>query len=373
LAQLPIQSLEELLRALGRERSLRGRLRVLGRSWQLLRSLSPAERERVAMRVGSRWAWKRLEKSFLRDGELDETEQLVGRVFERLGDSDPAELRRLASLVRSRDRAGAQDLLLMTLREALEEEADAGEAGGRETQAPAAQPPDEPPERRVPPAAAEPPPERRPPAAAETPSKPPPPRRAGPSPSTEPEPELVDDAAGVLASSLARPVEAAAEPPPPTPVAAPEPPLSALAVPPEQRPPFGALGAPREQRAPFGALGGAERIRRLRALQREGVAAELGREGRARLVASLGGGWASRRALSHMIAAGALDDLDEALRLVAALARPSQQSWCLADLIEHWPLDEEGRARVLGAAPSDAARLRLARRAAAASGCPGAG
>lgn len=349
MAQLPIESLEELLRALGRERSLRGRLRVLGHSWQLLRSLSPAERERVALRMGSSWAWKRLEKSFLRDGHLDDTEQLVGRVFERLGDSDPGELRRLASLVRSRDREGAQDLLLMTLREALEEEADAGEAGlaaERETQGRAAESPEERLEERVSVAPAEAPP------------APPPPPRAEPEPGPARKPELVDSAAGVLASSLARPVESAElAPPPPALALAPEP---AAAAPPARRP------------VP-GALGGAERLRSLRALQREGAAAELGREGRARLVESLGGGWASRRALSRMIAARALDDLDEALRLVAALARPSQQSWCLADLIEHWPLDEQARARVLGAAPSDAARRRLARRAHAAPGSPTAG
>jgi hypothetical protein len=95
LAGHPIESLEALLRALARERSLRGRLRVLGHSWKLLRSLTPAEREKVALRLGSNWAWKRLEKSFLRDGDLDETEQFVGRVFERLGDADPKELRKL--------------------------------------------------------------------------------------------------------------------------------------------------------------------------------------------------------------------------------------------------------------------------------------
>jgi hypothetical protein len=369
LAQLPIESLEELLRALGRERSLRGRLRVLGRSWELLRSLSPAERERVAMRVGSRWAWKRLEKSFLRDGELDETEQLVGRVFERLGDSEPGELRRLASLVRSRDRAGAQDLLLMTLREALEEEADADEAApAAEVAAHAARAPDagrlavdEAPDAAeplgvdetpdaAPPLAADAAPEAvEAPVADATPPEPAPPPRAEPPAWPAREPELVDSAAGVLASSLARPVPVAEAAP---------------------RPGF----APELEPAPasFGGLVGVERLRRLRDLQRAGAAAELGREGRARLLEALGGGWASRRALSRMIAAHALDDLDEALRLVAGLVRPSQQSWCLADLIEHWPLDEQARARVLGAAPSDAARRRLARRVAALPRGPGA-
>ena len=101
MAASPITSLEDLLKALSRERSLGGRLRVLGHSWTLLRSLSPAQREKVALRIGSQWAWKRVEKAFLSDGELSENERLVGRVFERMGDSEPGELRKLARTMRS--------------------------------------------------------------------------------------------------------------------------------------------------------------------------------------------------------------------------------------------------------------------------------
>jgi hypothetical protein len=132
VAGAPTANLEQLLRELAKQRSLRGRLRVLGHSWTLLRSLSPPQREQVALRLGSQWAWKRVEKAFLKDGELSENEQLVGRAFERMGGSDPGELRKLARMLREGDRAGAQDLLRMTLTEALEEEAEDGEAAKEE-------------------------------------------------------------------------------------------------------------------------------------------------------------------------------------------------------------------------------------------------
>lgn len=356
MAGLPIESLDELLRALGRERSLRGRLRVLGRAWKLLRALPPAEREKVALRLGSNWAWKRVEKSFLRDGELDETEQLVGRVFEQLGDADPGDLRELAALVRKGDRQGAQDLLLMTLQEALEEEAAEGEAlhGDIETAAAEATPRDAPRDdvglsvedvmdaRQSATAQA---------VRVDSPPEPPP-----------VEAQVVDSAAAVLASALARPVAPSSEPAPP--VEAPTPPRAA---PVEQRP----TPRPRELPAsrplepiPTAGTGGADRLRVLRALdRRERAGAELGREGRARLVEALGGGWASRRALSRMIAAGALDDVAEALALIGRLTRTGQRIWCLADLVEHGRLDDDEVARVLDAAPTDAARRRLARRA----------
>ena len=44
----------------------------------------------------------------------------------------------------------------------------------------------------------------------------------------------------------------------------------------------------------------------------------------------------------------------------------------LADLIAHWSLDRDGVERVIAAAPTDFARLRLARRALASGGTGGA-
>jgi len=108
---------------------------------------------------------------------------------------------------------------------------------------------------------------------------------------------------------------------------------------------------------------GAERLRVLRSLQAdERPGADLGRSGRARLLESLGDGWAARRALSRMIACHSLDGLDEALALIALLGGSGQRIWCLSDLIEHWPLDDAAKQRVLEAAPTDAARRRLAHR-----------
>jgi hypothetical protein len=375
----PIANLEELLRALAKERSLRGRLRVLGHSWTLLRSLSPGQREQVALRLGSKWAWKRVEKAFLKDGELSENEQLVGRAFEGLAESDPGELRKLARMIREGDGAGAQDLLLMTLTEALEEEAEEDEAlapqlieleGESEV--------------------------------------------AGESES-EPEAllvsERIDRAEDVLASSLARPVEESKsesesesepesesesepspkpdpkpalqplpKPPPklvlkpepvaprafPTPTAAPQAPETEPAA--RASTPAPSPSAPELPIALAAGDSGADRFRVLRALQRSTQpGADLGPEGRAALLESLGGGWASRRALSRMIRTRSLDGLDEALHLIAELLRPGQQAWCLADLLAHWELGPDQLDRILEAAPSDAARRRLTHRRAAAA------
>jgi len=128
VSQRPIESLEELFALLGRERSLRGRLRVLSRAWALLRSLSPKDRERVAFRVGSDWAWKRIERAFLADGDLSEKEEIVGRAFRSLGNADPDDLRGMIATIRSGDFDDRKDLLVSTLAQALEEEVAAGEA-----------------------------------------------------------------------------------------------------------------------------------------------------------------------------------------------------------------------------------------------------
>ncbi|MGH0031899.1 MAG: hypothetical protein ACQGVC_19085 [Myxococcota bacterium] len=336
-----IQSLEELLRALGRERNLRGRLRVLARAWALLRSLSPAQREQVALRVGSRWAWRRIEKSFLRDGELDEAEQMIGTAFQRMGEADPQEIRRLARSIREGDKQTTRDLLMLTLTEALEEEAEE-----REEQEEATPEPEpvvvgqlEEPEA----------------AAAEV-------------------PQVVERPTEVLASSRAR-VVAEPEPAPqpePAPVPAPAPastptpalPAAPVHLPPPAPEPIPLAGPePDPPAAGITQLNGTERLRVLRELQRSDAPAKArGRAGRAELLDALGGGWATRRALSRMIAAGSLDDVDEALEHVRRLGRPGQQTWCLADLLVHGALTGPEIERVLDAAPSDAARRRLARR-----------
>jgi hypothetical protein len=352
VAQGPIASLEDLLRALAKERSLRGRLRVLGHSWKLLRALSPHEREQVALRLGSKWAWKRVEKAFLKDGDLSESEQLVGRAFERMGDSDPAELRKMARMIREGDRAGAQDLLMITLTEALEEEAQEEEALSEEERAAkqlardAAAGQDALREAEVEETLAEDLLEEE----------------------VDDEPTfvsgVVDRAEDVLASTLARPVEEPAPRPAPKPQ-----PVAPRAVPAPVRietkpiPPTPPTPEPSIALAADGS--GGDRLRVLRALQRSPQAgSDLGRAGRAALLESLGGGWASRRALSRMIGTHSLDGVDEAIGLIRTLVRPSQQAWCLGDLIAHWELDPGDLDRILEAAPTDAARRRLSHRCA---------
>ena len=352
MAEAPIANLEGLLRALAKERSLRGRLRVLGHSWKLLRALSPHEREQVALRLGSKWAWKRVEKAFLKDGELSESEELVGRAFERMGSSDPGELREMARMIRDGDRAGAQDLLMMTLTEALEEEAQEEEALSEEERAAKQL-------AREAAAAGE---ALREAEVEETLAEEVLEEAVG----NEPTPlsEAVERAENVVASALARPVEEPAPPPAPKPQ-----PVIPRVVPAPAQDGMKPDSPPPHTSEPSIALAadgnGADRLRVLRALQRSPrPGSDLGRAGRAALVASLGGGWASRRALSRMIRTHSLDGVDEAVHLARTLARPGQQAWCLGDLIAYWELDPGDLDRILEAAPTDAARRRLAHRCA---------
>jgi hypothetical protein len=347
VAHEAIQNLEELLRALGAERNLRGRLRVVGRAWELLKQLSPVEREKVALRLGSSWAWKRLEKSFLADGTLSESESMIGRIFDRMGDADPNELRELAKTVRSGDKARMKDLLLMTLEEALEEEAEDEEAQRTE-----AEPALDTEETDL--DVEELPLEQAPPAEAH-------------------EPEVVESVEGVLASTLAEAVDAR-EPEPAPAIVPPSPPPSApddagWRSPPPLPPaldlegpepePFSAMPATLE-----GGVGGLGRLHLLRALDRqEQPGAGMSRAERIGLIESLGGGWASRRALSCLIRRGGVPDLDEALELVGRLGRPMQQAWCLGDLLERDDLTPADVDRILAAAPTAAVRRRLQHRA----------
>lgn len=374
MADAPIENLSELLGALAKERSLTGRVRVIGRAWKLLRKLSPAERDKVALRMGSRFVWRRLERTFMNDGQLSEDEAAVGRMLERMGDSDPKQLREMARSLRRGDHGAAKDMLTRTVLDALEQEAEDAEISAEHYERFAGL------EREDVEELAE---------------------LAGDVADGEASvAEVVKTAAGVLASSLAEPVaerdedereeepaEAAApKPSPPRPPAAkpitrpapkPKPAAAPSAPPPlDWTMPSWDPPPPPEPPAPLaapdpvaaeGAIDGVGRLRRLRQLSAEDrPGASLGRAGRGRLIASLGGGWASRRALTRMILGRSLDDLDEALGLITGLARPMQQTWCLVDLLEGWDLDADQVARVLAAAPTDAARRRLARRAPAA-------
>jgi hypothetical protein len=126
---------------------------------------------------------------------------------------------------------------------------------------------------------------------------------------------------------------------------------------------------PASEQAPFDTA--RARLAALRRLREEpGHAERLGREGRARLLLRLGGGWPARRAVSELIRSGSFDDLDEALASIERLDTPARRAWCLGDLLERGALDERAAERILAAAPSPAARRRLERRQAARSRAP---
>ncbi|MCP4039810.1 MAG: hypothetical protein GY733_22895, partial [bacterium] len=299
---------------------------------------SPVQRERVALGVGSKWAWERIEKTFLADGKLSDNERMVGRIFERMGSADPRELRELARSIRQGETAGVKDALVETLGEVLEETAAADEIESLVAALPQPEPESEP--------------------------------LAVPEASESLPARLVSDTPEVMASTHAAQSRATPEPrrprfpvrerirldPRPTP--SPEPP----APPPHaaeriEQPEFPATTASE--------FNGADYLRVLRCLERDPApGASDGAAGRSALLVSLGGGWASRRALSCMIRARTLDDLDEALQLTRQLARPGQRLWCLADLLEHWELADGQVDRILEQAPTDAARRRLSHRVA---------
>ena len=123
---LAAAALKQLLGELESARGLRGRLRILARSFDLLRSLDRADRERVALRVGSDWAWKQIERAFMRDGRLSEGERVIQQAFETIGSADPAELREAARRIRARDTEGLEQAAGRTLERILEEDDELG-------------------------------------------------------------------------------------------------------------------------------------------------------------------------------------------------------------------------------------------------------
>ena len=336
---LAAAALKQLLGELESARGLRGRLRILARSFDLLRSLDRADRERVALRVGSDWAWKQIERAFMRDGRLSEGERVIQQAFETIGSADPAELREAARRIRARDTEGLEQAAVRTLERILEEDDELG-ADPAET-------------------------EREPlpgidPAGGEAPHD------------LEAAIETVSHASEELGQGAepAPPGPEGVTPPPPP---AKRPPLPSPALPPIPTltpiPPIPPLGPAALEPSPEATTGppgppsaGVERLRALRLLSSAGSARELGRDGRREFVAGLGGSWATRRAISAMIESGALDDLDEVLSLLDLLDRDSRKTWCLIDLIVRGGLDLAERARVLEAAPNLVARRRIERR-----------
>lgn len=234
----PTSRLGDMLRELSSAPNLREKLRVLRRSWAIVRDLSPDERERIAIALGASWTRQRLDRLLMADGVLGPGEALLSRAVDRLTDVKPGQLRRLADEIRDVDAAAVSDGLRDAPLELL----------GRDDTPPRA-----------------------------------------------------------------------------------EPPLDRSSI--------------RADVAPVSERGAAP-----------------DRSNDLPLIDGIGTGWAGRRAVSRLLTTRAIDDLDQALALVAHLDTPALQTWCLLDLIEHWPLDTDDLQRVLDAAPTDGARRRLERR-----------
>ena len=97
------------------------KVRLLARSWPLLRELSPQQRERVALAVGSGWASRNLEGMFGHPEEQSDNQRQVKAIFERMRDADPNELRRLGKEMKKGGVSQAKSRLLGALEEALDE------------------------------------------------------------------------------------------------------------------------------------------------------------------------------------------------------------------------------------------------------------
>lgn len=422
--------LEQLIRRLEAERGMARKVRLLVGSWPLLFELSPQERERVALAVGSRWALRNLEGMFGRAGAPSDSQLKVKAIFESLRGADPEQLRKLGKEIKNGGFAGAQSRLLGTLEDALEgkiaaeddsqrpgpvliDAAETFEPGTSPTRPAVAPPPppawlpaslleqlDEPdqPDQLddgdpTQPAAAK-AEVAEPGESAEPAVDPERPEVEGTEP-TRTMPESSDEEAasafharsgepgevfgpGGLEPELDEPTELAGVAPP-----TPEPaePAATAATPAadtsrhelEPGPAESAAEPARHEETPQEApadrrrrdattLSPVESLRALRRLSSGETASS--RAGRAALVGSLGSGWAARRAVSSIIRLRSATDLEEALALIRRLPTATQRTWCLGDLLQHWQLDEDARERVLAAAPTEAAKGRLARRAA---------
>jgi hypothetical protein len=109
--------------------------------------------------------------------------------------------------------------------------------------------------------------------------------------------------------------------------------------------------------------GEASLLRRLRRLSASTeLLAGAGLEGFAAVLECFPSGWARRRALERLLAAGLPESVTDAIALLELLVRPFERMWALTTLAASRPLDDRAREALLAAAPSPALRRRLRRR-----------
>ncbi len=335
----------ELITRLDAESGMRRKLRVLANSWSDLRELSAEQRQRLALAVGNRWAWRNVESLFGSSGQLSESQLQVKAFFDELRGAEPDELSRMASEVRQGDFSTVRSQVVEALDEALdaeeEPEVDVGTEGQETGEAEVESKSD---------IAVEP----QPVAEAQDEVSAPEPEPEFERPVEEPphvEPATLK--AGSVTDGQAAP-EPEQETTPVADSAADTPESSFEAA--EVVQAFFDLETADEE-----GPSGIESLRVLRRLARGG--ATTTRADRAATVRGLSSGWAARRAVTSLIRSRSVESLDEALALIGDLPTATQQSWCLGDLVEYWDLDEVGLRRVLAAAPTEAAKRRLERRA----------
>ncbi|MCH7825131.1 MAG: hypothetical protein IH849_10050, partial [Acidobacteria bacterium] len=123
-------TLDEFLQELSARRGLHRKIGLVTRYWRQVQRLPADKRQQVALALGSKAAWNRLEKLFAKDGTLSDGELAVKRALDRVGGADPDELRELASKVRSGNYADVSRELVEVVGRALDEEADADDTGG---------------------------------------------------------------------------------------------------------------------------------------------------------------------------------------------------------------------------------------------------
>jgi hypothetical protein len=317
----------DLLAQLREARSPLARVRVVARAWRAVRSLTPQQRLDVAARLGLDGADDLVEAIAAHQGTTPPADLM--KAVNEVQKMDPATLRSITARVRDpRQRGQVMGEGLKALESAL--------VGPEGQPAPAPGP-------KSPPAPA-------PPKPAPAPQAPPPPAQA----------------AVPIAAPTPAPAAPAPQPPPPAPtpvvppmappavVPAPRP-APARAAAPSPEPIVPARGALAEQLAALPALTTRfrhlrrhlDQVRRLSAAELRGV------------LDVFPDGWARRRALSELIAAGVPAQTADALSLLDVLQSPGDRAWCLGTLADTRKLSPEERTVLLQAAATPAGRRRL--------------